>query len=41
MLVRDKIYINGAWVPSTGKGALGGHRLGHRRGLRHDSRRNG
>ena len=22
MLVRDKIYINGAWVPSTGKGAL-------------------
>src|SRR5271166_117859 len=22
MLVRDKIYINGAWVPSTGKGTL-------------------
>jgi len=22
MLVRDKIYINGAWVPSTGKGSL-------------------
>ena len=22
VLVRDKIYINGAWVPSTGKGAL-------------------
>ena len=22
MVVRDKIYINGAWVPSTGKGTL-------------------
>jgi len=22
MLVRDTIYVNGAWVPSTGKGTL-------------------
>ena len=37
MDVRDKLYIDGAWVPSTGRHARG-LRLGHRGGHRHDSR---
>jgi hypothetical protein len=38
---RDRLYIDGAWVPSTGSGTLPGHQPLHRAGHRHRARRHG
>ena len=38
MLVKDKIYVDGAWVPSTGTGTHRRHQLHHRGGDGHDPR---